>query len=68
MHLILVVLAIVLWSNSASAYVDPGTGGAIYSFLAPLIGFLLAVLALILKYFKQIYSFVKGLFWKSPQQ
>lgn len=53
---------VVLYSVPAFAYIDPGTGGAIYSFLAPIVGFILVILAFVLGYIKGVISFVRGLF------
>lgn len=66
-QLVLVVMIIFSVSNSAFAYIDPGTGGTIYSFLAPLIGALLAAFVWVSGYFRKIYTFVKGFFFKASQ-
>lgn len=57
-----VVVTAVFCSTPAFAYIDPGTGGAIYSLLAPIVGFALVILAFILGYLKGTYSFIKELF------
>jgi phosphate/sulfate permease len=45
------VLAAALCSQSASAYIDPGTGGAIVGSMVPVVGAFIAIVsAILLKY------------------
>ena len=59
---IILAAVVFVWGAPAFAYIDPGTGQAIYSVLAPFIAILIGFLGLILRYFKRITAFVKGRF------
>ncbi len=61
------IVVTLLWDNQALAYIDPGTGGTIFASLAPLLAGILALFAVIARYFRTILSFIKGLFSRPPK-
>lgn len=57
-----VVLAMISsWDTCAFGYIDPGTGGIVYSYLATILGFIAVFFVTVLRYFKGIRNFFKKL-------
>lgn len=59
------LVTITLWDTYAFSYIDPGTGGIVYSYMAQILGFIAVFLVPILMYFKRIINFIKGLLNRS---
>ena len=63
--LIFMVLAVLLAAGPAWAYIDPGTGGYVYSMVAPMLAMAGAALAFLFRPVRALFGRFFGLFRKN---
>ena len=63
--LILATAAVLLWVQPAWAYLDPGTGGYVYSMMAPLLAMAGAALAFLFRPVRAVFGRIFGIFRKN---
>lgn len=66
LYIVLLLISIVPVTQ-AMAYVDPGTGRALYSMFAPLVAVILSFLGVLAIFFRRILSFFKRLFTRTSR-
>jgi len=54
--LVILTAAVVLWAGPAWAYIDPGTGGYVYSMVAPLLALAGAGLAFVFRPVRRVFG------------
>lgn len=58
------ILAVIAFPRPASAYIDPGTGGVVFSALAPLIAMIGVVVVAVIGFGRTYLWLVTGFLWR----